>query len=78
MAKVMTKFRKGHIVRYTRQHLRNTGQVVGAPINGLVTGVDEGLGFPLVQWCDREESVPVAPGNLELDPKCKRINEEVA
>lgn len=77
MSKKTKKFQKGDIVRYKANFLRSTGQYKGASINGLVTGFQTigGDKFPVIQWNDYPEGevVPVHPGNLELDPRARRM-----
>lgn len=69
-------FKEGDIVRYTTNFLRSTGQYTGVPINGKVVGTTK-IGdtvYPMVHWSDRDEAVPVHPGNLELDPRRRKRN----
>lgn len=72
---VASRFEKGDIVRFTRKFLRSTG-IHTPPINGRVEGfssltTEKGEPFPVVLWSDAEETVPVHPGNLELDPRTR-------
>jgi len=80
-------FKVGHIVRHTREFLRNTGMQVGAPINGQVValapgfamGPDRGM-WPVVRWSNQPYDAPpqmINPANIELDPRARKINEQV-
>ena len=74
-----TKFKHGDTVRYTGKFLRNTGQYVGAPVNGLVVNPDTFPGgrgnantsenLVYVRWCDNPSLVLVRVENLEIDPR---------
>jgi hypothetical protein len=73
------QFKPGHIVRLTGEFMRNTGQFVGAPINGRVEALQP-FGkavWPVVLWSDADEPRLVNPANIELDPRARRINEQV-
>lgn len=73
-------FQAGDIVRYTAKFRRNTGMVTGGPVNGKVVGfvpMGGGRMFPKVHWSHRDDAVPVAPENIELDPRHKRRRESV-
>lgn len=81
------QFKVGHIVRHTREFLRNTGMQVGAPINGEVValapgfamGRDRGM-WPVVRWSNQPydaEPQMINPANIELDPRARKINEQV-
>jgi hypothetical protein len=58
------KFQVGDIIRYTAKFLRNTGQQVGAPRDGII--VDYRGSFPIVVWSNNDRrAVSVHEGNLE-------------
>jgi hypothetical protein len=72
-------FQVGDIVRHTGKWLRSVGLQRGAPINGKVVGFTKmgtGRMFPVVQWSDAPEgeTTPVAPDNIEHDPRHRRKN----
>lgn len=58
-------YKKNDIVKHTSKFLRNTGWYTNVPINGQVTeDQEEGSELVRVQWCDREESVPINAANI--------------
>jgi hypothetical protein len=75
------QFKVGQIVRHTGEFLRNTGQFVGAPINGRVEALKPMMpnqpSWPVVLWNDADEPRMVNPVNIELDPRARKINEKV-
>ena len=63
------------LVKWTSKFLRNTGQYVGAPIDGKVMSLIESgswAGWPRVQWSDSTEVTAVNPANLELTRVSRR------
>ena len=78
------RFKVGHIVRYTRAFIHNTGQYASNRINGRVEEVltDSRAfeGWPKVSWNDMDvddDPILVNPVNLELDPKGAEINRAI-
>lgn len=79
MGKKRAELHEGHIVRFTRNFLRSTGQTAGAPINGKVVGFGW-KNWPRVHWSDRDDeadAVLVNPCNLEFDPRAADENDRV-
>ena len=76
-----SRYQRGDVVRYTANFLRSSGQIAGTPLNGYVDGFSElttgkGEPYPEVRWSDRDETVPVHPGNIEPDPRWKPTTKE--
>jgi hypothetical protein len=58
MAKRMaTQFNVGDVVKWTSKFLKSTGQYTDVPKDGKVVRLsdmeDDGVYYPIVQWCDR-------------------------
>lgn len=71
---MMNPYKVGDIVRYSSRFLRSVGWNTNVPKNGLVVGIEMGLGrdeggFPIIRWSDGRPEVPVNPANLEPTKK---------
>jgi hypothetical protein len=58
-------FKVGDIVCYRTQFLRSVDMYTDVPKDGVVTDGSDSH-FPLVRWCDRDQTVRVNTANLVL------------